>query len=587
MNAHSGRISEAFQRNGIERVLIVDDGYDPPPMDDGVAGALADIFGGDKAGGIRADLEIDQRTWDRAAEAATDGDLESDALDDVYRAMYRQFALTRDKDLDPGGRFDGRKGRALDELLPLCCLLQGCGKQMEVRTVGLDDAIGAYSQWSPQVVFLDYYLDSSLGDSELGDAAALTSARGTSLGFLQELIAGVSIEDMPAVVLISTRRISDVDEYRHAVAGRAMMALRFGFLQKRTIRKSGNRIEIEHEAADVLLDTSQGFLLGRAVQGALHKWKTGAESALESFVKEINDLHTRDFAYLLRFRLREEGQALDEYLVWLFGEALRGLIEGSVDWDDLFRNLDPEIHEGVEGALEGRTQAIAQLFHRARINTNRVQSGGDYRLGDLFVSVDEHCALVVITPDCDLVTRNSSPDVKSVLTMGGDLRTFDQPKSAADDFVIIRDRPYSVWWNPKDLRTFPISGGGGLRESYEFIGTLRPLYAQEAQRRALVDLSRVGLPVAPALGVQATARVWMKKWVARFMRLLWIIVWRRWSRRGLASRAGIVYSRRDLLSMNYSMRWEHWMRMSSTLVTGTRSGTYSNLEEEERRTMRC
>ena len=511
MNTHAERIAEAFRRNRIERVLVIDDAYDPPPIDEDTIAALADIFAGGIRPSVRSDMQIDPETFAAAADAAHAGDLENDDLDEVYRALYRLYTVTRDEAIDPRERFQTRKGRALDELSPLLCLLQKCGDRMDVCTAGLSDASSVYHQRLPQLVFLDYYLDSSSGDPEYRDEAALAAARFRSLDFLQELIGRGSIENLPAVVLISTQQVSDVDEYRHAVPGHAMMALRFGFLQKRQLRDDEGVIQIGHEAADALLDTSQGYLLGRAVQCGLHGWKMGAQTAIETFVKEINDLQTKDFAYLLRFRLRDEAQPLDDYLMWLFGESLRGLIDNSVDWPDSFRNLDEEIHASIEGALEGRTPTIARIFHRARVNTHRIRSWRDYQLGDLFVKLEEHQIFVVITPDCDLVSRHSSPNAKRVLTMRGTVRTFDQTKSAADDFLIIHDRAHSVLWDPKDLQTFPITDGGGLRQSHEFIGTLRPLYAQEIQRRAIADLSRVGLPVAPALGIRATASVWIRK----------------------------------------------------------------------------
>lgn len=511
MTTHTKRISEAFQRNHIKRVLIVDDAYDPPPIDEATTAALADILTRDVESSVPATIEIERQILEVAQEAAITGDMDSEALYEAYRELYHQFTVTRDSDIDPGGRFQARKGQALDELSPLSRLLQECGDQMDVQTAGLSGASNVYRNLRPQIVFLDYYLHASLDDIGYRDVAGLASARRGSLNILQELIGDASADDIPAVVLISSQEISDVDEYRHSVPGKAMMALRFGFLQKRTIRSNGIELEVDHKAADALLDTSQGYLLGKAVQGALHKWKIGAEAALEKFLNEVNDLHTKDFAYLLRFRLRDEAQPLDEYLLWLFGESFAGLIEESVDYRDSFLNLDPETDAYVEGALEGRIQTIAKMFHRVRVNIDRVRSWREHRLGDLFVRLHEHRAVVVITPDCDLVCRNSSPNAKSVLTMGGTLYTFDQTESAADDLLIIRDQPYSVLWDPKDLQTFPISGDGRLCQSHEFIGTLRPLYAQDTQRRALTDLSRVGLPVAPALGIHATARVWIRK----------------------------------------------------------------------------
>ena len=141
----------------------------------------------------------------------------------------------------------------------------------------------------------------------------------------------------------------------------------------------------------------------------------------------------------------------------------------------------------IEGAYEGPSDMIARLFHRVRVNGNRGGSSPDYRLGDLYAEVDGDGILTVITPDCDLVDRDDGPKAKKVLTMAGKLDTFDKKSSSADDFLIRNDGPYSVRWDPKNLETFSINGDGSLdkRDGLEFVGTLRPLYAQEIQRRVL------------------------------------------------------------------------------------------------------
>ena len=97
--------------------------------------------------------------------------------------------------------------------------------------------------------------------------------------------------------------------------------------------------------------------------------------------------------------------------------------------------------------------------------------------------------------------------------MRGTLRAFDDVSACADGFLLREGKPRSVEWKPKELETFPLDGPDSLHgtDKFEFLGTLRPLYAQEVQRRALTDLSRIGLPVAPALCINGTANVWIRK----------------------------------------------------------------------------
>ena len=507
---HNERIIEAFRSNAIKRILLIDDAYDPP-MIGGDLGKLVDFL--ESAAGSAACNKsgIDENTIAAATEAAKDNNTDNDELKTIIELLYQSYHQEdHDKEFDPDERFKEYKKPALVALRPLHILLRNCG---EVRTSGFGGAMNHYREFRPQIIFLDYYLGPEVPDSGNADEESKTKTRLASLNVLQQIVNAQNGTDLPAFVLISSQEISDVDEYR-VEAKSGILALRFGFLRKNMVRQTGEEIEIDHEAADALLDVSQGYLFGKALQSVLLEWKAGAECALSGFLGEVSDLHTKDFAYLMRFRLREEGQPFREYLGWLFGECLKGLIDEKVNWENSsFSRLEgvDELDRNIEGAFEGASVTITRLFHRSRVDSHRKSTIRRYRLGDLFARPEDRIVRVVITPDCDLMERNSTREPKRVLTMGGTLNTFDQKNTAADDFLLFNDQPFGVTWNPKDLMAFPFDGHDSLRESCQFVGTLRGVYALEMQRRALTDLSRVGLPVAPALGINATATVWIWK----------------------------------------------------------------------------
>ena len=54
-------------------------------------------------------------------------------------------------------------------------------------------------------------------------------------------------------------------------------------------------------------------------------------------------------------------------------------------------------------------------------------------------------------------------------------------------------------------------GPGKSKPAITYVGALRPLYAQELQRNILHDLGRVGLSVAPAIGMAAAVKVTVKR----------------------------------------------------------------------------
>lgn len=511
---HEKRIVEAFKSNAIEKILLVDDAYDPPDLDDAMLAAYVDLLQSESGRSACNAYNIEQKTIDAAANAAVEGNLESDDLDAVHRAFYAAFVQTG-QGFDPGGRFHLLKNPTLESLRPLYELLKKCGGTIEVRTAGRHDCHERYQEFRPQVLFVDYYLGEDVPPQGSVPQYRKTEARKASIEFLNGVVSTATENPVPAIVLMSSYQVAKVDQYRHNAGNWQIMSLRFHYLNKNQVRLEEHTFEIDHDAADVLLDTSQGYLFGTLIQDALAQWKKGVEFALGNLFKEVADLHVKDFAYLMRFRLHDEGQPLSDYLEWLLGECLKGLISEKVNWKhDSFQKLDSadSLEENIEGAYDGPTVRVAELFHRVRVDERICRSRTGYQLGDLYAQPKGGSIRAIVTPDCDLVVRRGKAKVRSILTMGGTLHSFNEDGTSADDLFLRGKTPYSIRWNPKDLETFPVKGQDSLDETQElrFFGTLRPLYAQEMQRRALTDLSRIGLPVAPALGLNARAVVWVR-----------------------------------------------------------------------------
>ena len=281
---HESRIVEAFRSNAITKILLIDDAYDPPALDDTVVSALADVLDGDANRDLCVELGIEKDLFDTAVDAALEGKADSDELESVYQNLYAKFAQGGMDGCDPGGRFKLLKGTALVALRPLYALLSKCGENVEVRTSGLKDGIKIYREFHPQVLFVDYYLDEDVPATGDVTKVKFAEARRASLTFLREVIKVAGGDDIPAVVLMSTRKVKDVDRYRHELDDQ-IMSLRFQFLDKALVKQENKNIIIDHVAADVLLDTSQGYIFGKLLQQALTQWKKGAESALKRIRK--------------------------------------------------------------------------------------------------------------------------------------------------------------------------------------------------------------------------------------------------------------------------------------------------------------
>ena len=230
---HENRIAEAFETSEIKKILLIDDAYDTPDIDDNVIGILLDFLEGAAGQATCLGIGIEEEKLATAVQALHEGDHENNHLVAIYEKLYKQFVETENSDFDPGEKFLELKGPALNALKPLHKLLNQCGEDIQVRTVGLKSGSEFYRKFQPQVLFLDYYLDSDIPVTGDISAQQRNEARQTSLQLLSELVTTNNEQDIPSVVLMSSRAIEDVDEYRHEAGSSQILALRFGFFKKK------------------------------------------------------------------------------------------------------------------------------------------------------------------------------------------------------------------------------------------------------------------------------------------------------------------------------------------------------------------
>jgi hypothetical protein len=113
-------------------------------------------------------------------------------------------------------------------------------------------------------------------------------------------------------------------------------------------------------------------------------------------------------------------------------------------------------------------------------------------------------------PDCDLVKRpeEDKPAAHAVLTLRGNLENFTAPSTSVGDFIVISDQPRNIRWDYRAVETRPFDGvlalPGQSDAEFDYLGALRPMYAQEIQAKLLNQLGRVGVPVPPALAFAGT-----------------------------------------------------------------------------------
>lgn len=512
---YAPQIVETFKASAVDRILVIDDAYDAPELDpQQVGGALLDILSNDNLRERVSEQVLCEGDREAAIEALNDNEWEDDSINTAVAALYRFFVDDRQNAVDPGGAFAAAKGATLDALDPLLELLHRCSDNPRIVKVGTGGALRASGDLQPDLIFMDFYLSPPERTTRDLTKGQWDGDRTRSINLLKTILASLS-DNVPAVVLMSSEDVADrKDAYLSRLEDR-VMAIRSGFLLKGWVQGRGQELTASGEAADVLMDTSGSFEFGRALETALKVWKVGAEEALIQLFSELREFDVKDFAYLLRFRLYEEGEPFADYLEWFLGESLRAIVDGKVDWrSSEFRKLnDRTLTQAIEGAHPFPSPRLARFFHRLRFNSWERRSRGRFALGDVFVSPDHKSVRMVISPDCDLVPRNNKPAAVRILTIGGSIRGLNEQGAWAGE-LIFRNSPRAIKWNYKDLRTHEFGDCATLlvdEKPFAYFASMRAMPAQTIQKAVLADLSRVGLAVPPTVDVGAPVKVYFKR----------------------------------------------------------------------------
>jgi len=521
-------LREAFRVQKIERVAIVDDGYDPPSpegLSESDAAAfrthLEDAIEDGDPEGISGQLpEFRIASLEEVRERACDGaglrDLwqayrsvdRSSPLGKLLHRLFATFAVDRNDKL-----------RALEGLERM--ILDVCGR----RPATFDSQAQPKDLAGHDLIFLDFYLEAPSTEGTVGPPEAEAASRQRSLQFLKDLV-DIPGNPMPLVMLISSAATADdIPEFRrHA----NILASAVQFMPKRQVEDDALRAGMELQE---LVERRQEVT---ALSNLMAMWRTGVQEASEELMHLVRDLDLPDYGYLYKFRLTNERVPLAHYLVWLLNGYLSDSVERRLHVDTATKLVGSLARaEGIPGRV-APTEAISILY--SGITTSTVPMGlGEFQprawAGDVFVREDIWRKVggdstgsspfqypmpevfAVVTPACDLVPGRSGK-LRTVTTIGGSLEALEAASDSSTHFLMIQQKPFHVSWDPKWPMTIPIEdmeGGTALGGRYRWIGRLRELYHAELQHTLTADIGRVGLPVAPPLprwsGVRVLARL--------------------------------------------------------------------------------
>lgn len=315
---HEARVKAALEQGGITRVVVIDDAFDPPAIGDEDAGPLLDLLTRVEHAKVRRGAKLTDEEVAASVEALQTTEYSDEALTAVVGKIYAKFVEKFEEKYDPSGRFNILKGTNLSFVRPLLRLLGKC-RDLSVVRIGSNDTAAELNGLEAQVVFVDYYLDKTFTQQSDADGVQGQEARQASIRMLRHVLdaqPGVG----PSVMLMSSHAVADrAQDFRKEVrdSKSPIFASRFQFMAKEDVKEdAGGVIEIANGAADALLDIAQCHTFAGAIEDALTHWKGGVDGAVETVWATVTNLELKDFAYLSRFRLAEEGQPLSSYLEW-------------------------------------------------------------------------------------------------------------------------------------------------------------------------------------------------------------------------------------------------------------------------------
>lgn len=417
-------------------------------------------------------------------------------------------------------------GDLVAEVLPKKAPLEAienelAAKGFEVKPFSRLPAVGTIDL-EVSLVVIDYVLQEEV-------PADIDARINESITFIKDLIAAIgSTGCCPLVILVSSLPVLGRNAV-HSQNFKANASIQGGFF----------RFVSKAHIVDLLGGVVDGFSRERdelnAFRNFLEHFVSAYETEASALKQQIKALELHDLATLQVGQLAVEGESLGDYLSWICGQALTNKLLSDppvAHYSDL---LPKSSYKVLLGNLEP-SQGIPNLFHA--VSSVKTASGElamqrdkkrQLRFGDVFAHVRPKAPkgapptyFLLISQTCDLLHCNLENG--HVLCIEGAVDEFAPTEIALLEAtmkqmndqgqVVKMDNKYlQIVWQSKNLITLEIAALAKERSGFKYLGRLNEIYALEAQRDALNELSRVGVPIKPAYSTffgEARIRVYDK-----------------------------------------------------------------------------
>jgi hypothetical protein len=508
-------VATALAQKKVERIVIIDDAYDPITVKSIPSESLEKFWG---------EIEEDEALQKELADLGITVSKVGDFTDESLQILFAKFGALQGLKIHAqkilGGAIDARTDvdtikTNLEEL------------QLAVASAGTSEQL---TEQECKIYFLDYYLGSTDSEMDANAAVAAAVARAEQIYALYP-----DPQPRPIIILMSSKPLS-VQQIRDFRKQSRLLGGMFHHIPK-------HQLKDKHTLQRKMLAVAKSLPVAHAIEGLIAAVERSILTVREQFGASLRDLSLEDYVYIQQLSLKEDGQPFGEYLLWLFSsEFHRRAFEADEvrQKENLVNELLP--NEELPPRQFKPSTDLAAMYKTALFQemSNEVKSHPlssaeqDYpllALGDIFLNEKKQLYLV-LNPACDLAFspaskgRGFSPN-KSIVLIPGLLHPLaktipnDLLKKPRTDFFDHAGSTYRIIWDPKRITTREYGEmrdwirNNELRREYR----LRLTYALEVQQAFTADFGRVGPPIAPPIfdSVRAELYVYDEKGKAKLL----------------------------------------------------------------------
>jgi len=478
-------------QKGIQRIVMIDDAFDPISGEQLGQQALANFF---------AECEDNKELTEAVQKLGVTLSKVEDLTDPVLQKLFEERSSAQPLLDHLPLLFGPTFFSTLIDADEIRQNLQNL--ELQVETYGSDKAP---DKTNCKIFLLDYRLGpiSQAADSL---ANAVAKAKGIYAQYAEN-------EEKPVIILMSSEQLQEgqVRQFREASK---LLGGMFQYIPKSLLKQQDS---LERK----LIAVAMSLPLAHVIEALIASVELSIKSSPELFFASMRSLSLEDYVYIQRLSLKEDGQPFGDYLLWLFSsEFHRRIFESE---EVIARQKDVDALQSLE--LPPRqirpSSELAEMYKSALFRTVGAEiethpqgsAEQDYpllALGDIFINDKQ--LYMVMNPECDLAFSPGSdgrsfPASKSILLIPGTLESIQSPildsaKGKPHTELFVRNgETFRITWDPKRVLSQTYGGirewatTNGFRREYR----LRLLYALQIQHDFIAEFGRIGKPTAPPI----------------------------------------------------------------------------------------